>query len=108
MSRQGPPKAFQDFADRFPRAAEAWTLLREEEQASGPADDKTRRLLKLAIAVGHQRPGSVHSAARKAKAAGLTLEEMEQVVALSISTVGLPAGVAALGWIREEWHGREP
>jgi 4-carboxymuconolactone decarboxylase len=54
-------------------------------------DAKTQRLLKLAIAVGAMREGAVHSGVRKARDAGASVAEMEQVVALAASTIGMTA-----------------
>jgi alkylhydroperoxidase/carboxymuconolactone decarboxylase family protein YurZ len=101
-----PPAQHQQFVRRFPRLGEAWDLVNEEGSA-GPLDAKTQRLLKLAIAVGALREGAVHSGVRKARDAGATLAEMEQVVALAASTIGLPASVAAWSWVKEETRGQK-
>ena len=45
----------------------------------------------------HERP--VRSHARQAKGAGVTKAEMEQVVLLSLTTIGLPSMVAARTWV---------
>ncbi|MBS1767056.1 MAG: carboxymuconolactone decarboxylase family protein [Acidobacteria bacterium] len=94
------PKTYRDFIARFPKLGEAWESLAEAGQ-QGPLDAKTQRLLKLAVAIGAMREGSVHSSARKALAAGITREEMDQVVALAAGTLGMPATVAVWSWIRE-------
>ena len=96
-----PPDTFLEFVARFPQLGEAWSLVREAGE-TGPIDEKTTRLLKLAIAIGCQREGAVHSATRKALASGITRDELDQVVALAASTVGFPAAVAAFSWIRDE------
>mgnify|MGYP001110653872 CR=1 FL=1 len=96
-----PPAAHQQFVRRFPRLGKAWDLVNEEGGA-GPLDAKTQRLLKLAVAIGARREGAVHSGVRKAKDAGSSLAEMEQVVALAASTIGFPASVAVWSWVREE------
>ena len=95
-----PPKTYSRFIQRFPQIGQAWESLGEAGR-TGPLDDKTQRLLKLAIAAGSKSEGSFHSAVRKAKSAGCSREEMEQVVALSASTIGLPAAVAAWSWIND-------
>ena len=46
-----PPHAYQEFIQRYPKVAQAWELI-AEAGAEGPLDAKTRRLLKLAIAIG--------------------------------------------------------
>lgn len=95
-----PPAAHQAFVRRFPRIGEAWDLV-NEEGAKGPLDAKTQRLLKLAIAVGALREGAVHSGVRKARDAGASPAEIEQVVALAASTIGFPSAVAAWSWVRD-------
>ena len=99
-----PPALHQQFVRRFPHLGEAWDLV-NEEGGRGPLDAKTQRLLKLAIAIGAMREGAVHSGVRKAREVGATTAEMEQVVALAASTIGLPAAVAAWSWVREEAGG---
>lgn len=94
------PKTYRDFIARFPKLGEAWESLSEAGQ-QGPLDAKAQRLLKLAVAIGAMREGSVHASARKALAAGITREEMEQVVALAAGTIGMPSTVAVWSWIRE-------
>ena len=99
---QRPPKSFQEFVRRFPKLGRAWELLSEAAEEAGPLDEKTQRLVKLAIALGSRQEGAVHSGVRKAVAAGATREELEQVVAAAASLIGLPATVMVYQWVREE------
>lgn len=96
-----PPSTHQQFVRRFPQLGQAWDLA-NEEGAAGPLDPKTQRLVKLGIAVGTMREGAVHSSVRKARDAGATTEEIEQVVALAASNIGLPSAVAVWTWVRDE------
>lgn len=95
-----PPSAYREFVSRYPKLGEAWDAVRAQEE-SGPADDVSRRLLKLAVAVGAMRQGAVHSAVRKANAAGADEEAIYQVVALAASTLGFPSTVAVYTWVRD-------
>ena len=95
-----PPETFRRFVKRFPEIGEAWGLL-GQASAKGTLSEREQRLVKLGIAIGALREGAVHSAARKAPAAGVTREELEQVVALAATTVGLPSAVAAWTWIHD-------
>ncbi|MFO0851237.1 MAG: carboxymuconolactone decarboxylase family protein [Gemmataceae bacterium] len=99
-----PPDTFVEFIGRFPELGRAWETARQAERA-GPLDDRTRRLVKLAVAVGGRAEGAVHSAARKALAAGATADEIYQVVALASSTIGFPNAVAAFSWVRDVLNG---
>src|SRR3970282_1803413 len=92
---------------RFPSLGTAWDLV-NQEGGRGPLDEKTQRLLKLAIGIGALREGAVHSGVRKARDAGANLAEMEQVVALAASTIGFPASVAVWSWVRGEAGGSGP
>lgn len=100
-----PPQAYRDFVDRFPELAEAWDLLHRGGDRAGTMDPATQRLVKLALAVGSRQVGAVHSSVRKARALGVPRAQLEQVAALSAASMGLPAAVAAYGWIREAIDG---
>ncbi len=95
-----PPRTFDEFSTTFPKLREAWDLL-GEAAGEGPLDEKTQRLVKLAIAIGAMREGAVHSSVRKGRAKGVTDAEMNQVVALAASVIGMPSAVAVWTWIRE-------
>jgi alkylhydroperoxidase/carboxymuconolactone decarboxylase family protein YurZ len=97
-----PPKAFEEFVRRYPKLGAAWQLLGDGAEEAGPLDVKTQRLIKLAVAIGSRQEGAVHSGVRKASAAGANAAEIEQVVALAASLIGLPASVAVFGWVKEE------
>jgi alkylhydroperoxidase/carboxymuconolactone decarboxylase family protein YurZ len=95
-----PPETYQKFVQRFPKIARAWEQLAEAGQ-EGPLDEKTARLVKLAVAVGALRQGAVHSGVRKALAMGVAPAEIEQVVALAAGSLGLPAAVAVYSWVQD-------
>jgi hypothetical protein len=46
------PQVLEEFAARYPQVWEAYNRLGEATAAAGPLDEKTQRLLKLAIAIG--------------------------------------------------------
>jgi 4-carboxymuconolactone decarboxylase len=94
------PDIYVSFRARFTDVADAQDRLATEVEDSGPLDDRTSRLVKLGIAVGSGSQGAVRSNVRKAITAGATVEEVEHVVLLSITTCGFPAAVAALGWVQ--------
>ncbi len=96
-----PPRAYEEFVSRYPHLRAAWESI-NDQGAEGPLDNKTQRLIKLAIAIGAMRQGAVHASARKGLALEITVEELEQVVALSAGTMGLPACVAAFSWVHDE------
>ena len=96
------PQPFQDFNRDFPQAAQAYEALATAAHDAGPLDERTRRLVKLAIAVGGRLEGAVRAQARQARDQGMTDAELDHVVLLALTTIGLPSSVAARTWIRDE------
>jgi len=72
-----PPGAYTDFIARYPKLGEAWDAI-HDAGSQGPLDERTQRLIKLAIAIGAMRQGAVHSSVRKARAMGIPLNERGQ------------------------------
>ena len=95
-----PPKTHDEFVATFPQLAQAWETVGGAGK-TGPLDEKTARLVKLAVAMGAQQEGAVHASVRKGLAMGITREELEQVVILCAGTLGFPQTVAAYTWIRD-------
>ncbi len=96
----GVPRTFDEFSKAFPKLREAWDLL-GDAGTEGPLDEKTARLVKLAVNIGAMREGGVHSAVRKARKVGATNDEMRQVIALAASVIGMPSTVAVWTWVRD-------
>ena len=96
------PKPFQDLGREYPKVMAAYDALGSAAHGAGPLDDKTRRLVKLAIAVGGRLEGAVRAQARIARDAGIEDAELDHVVLLAVTTVGLPSAVSARTWIRDE------
>ena len=101
-----PPATYRSFVEKYPELGRAWESMRRAEK-EGPLDERTQRLVKLGIALGGLREGAVHSAVRKAGAAGVTRAEIDQVIALAASTLGMPATVAVYSWVRDELDSEE-
>ena len=93
-----PPKRYREFTERYPALAQAWESI-NEAGADGPLDLRTRRLVKIGVAMGAMREGAVRSGVRKSDAEGVTDKEIEQVIALAAGTIGLPSAVACWSWV---------
>ncbi|MBI2419044.1 MAG: carboxymuconolactone decarboxylase family protein [Ignavibacteriales bacterium] len=93
------PKKYRKFTEDYPEVAKAYEELGSSVHSSGPLDEKTRALIKLAISTGARFEGAVHSHTRKAVKSGCTKEELRQVALLALPTIGLPSMMAALSWI---------
>jgi AhpD family alkylhydroperoxidase len=93
------PKRYQKFHKDYPDVAASYEKLGEAVHNSGPLDDKTRSLIKLAISTGARLEGAVHSHTRKAIKAGATPEEIHHTVMLALPTIGLPSTMAAFSWV---------
>ncbi len=99
------PQAFLDVQRDHPAVMEAYEALASAVHDVGPLDTQTRRLVKLAIAVGARLEGAVRSHAHQAREAGVTAAEMDHVIMLSLTTIGLPSMVAARTWVRDTLAG---
>lgn len=95
------PGIYQQFRQRFSAVAGAQDALAREVSAAAPFDQRTLRLLKLALAVGRESEGAVRSNARKALSLGASADELRSVALLAVTTCGFPTAVAGLGWIED-------
>ena len=93
------PKPVEDFRQEYSDLWNAFNKLGDLCHSVGPLDEKTRRLVKLALALGAGLEGATHSAVRNALAAGLTAEEIKHVAILGITTIGFPSTMRAITWI---------
>ena len=100
-----PPKPFLDFTRENPAIGRAYEALGTACTEAGPLDARARALVKLGLAIGARLEGAVHSHARRAREAGVTVAEIRHVVSLAAPTLGLPATVAAYTWVREALGG---
>ncbi|MBI2955863.1 MAG: carboxymuconolactone decarboxylase family protein [Acidobacteria bacterium] len=80
---------------------EAFEELAERCHRGGPLEAKTRRLVKLGIALGAGSEGGVHAQVRNALAEGIKPAELHHVVLLALTTIGFPASMAALSWVED-------
>ena len=93
------PKPYERFRKQYAEVWNSYDQLGTAVHAAGPLDAKARELVKLALAVGAQTEGAVHSHTRKALEAGLTPAEIRQVAVLALPTIGFPRMMSALTWI---------
>lgn len=96
-----PPSRAGDIARMAPDVWKAYDSLGKAVAEAGPLDDRSRRLIKLALAIGARSEGATHSHTRQALEAGFPPEELRQVALLAITTLGFPAAVAGLSWIED-------
>jgi alkylhydroperoxidase/carboxymuconolactone decarboxylase family protein YurZ len=93
------PSGAARLAARHPKIWQAYAELGERCAEEGPLDARTRRLAKLALAIGAGSEGAVHSHVRRALAEGISAAELHHVMLLAIPLVGLPAATKAMTWI---------
>jgi AhpD family alkylhydroperoxidase len=94
------PKAVMELIAKYPDVWEAYEKLGETTHEAGPLDEKTRKLVKLGIAIGARLEGAVSSHTKRALEAGITEEELLHVALLAITTIGFPGAVAGMTWIK--------
>ena len=93
------PEPYKKFGHDFPDLSKAFSVLAEGEHSAGPLDERSRRLIKLGIAVGAESQGGVRSQTRQALLSGLSEDEVKHAAVLALSTIGFPKTIAALGWV---------
>ncbi len=96
------PEFLQKVVDRYPAVWAKYGELGEAISSVEGLDDKSQKLVKLAIAVGAGRQGAIHSHVRKCKKAGFGSAELFQVALLAVTTIGWSGAMAALSWINDE------
>ena len=95
------PGAAGDLAEQHPDIWAAYSALGKAASESGPLTERERRLVKLALAIGANSEGAVHSHARRANSEGIEKAALRQVALLAIGPLGLPRAVAAKTWIED-------
>ncbi len=88
-------------ANDYPEVWAHYAALGKAAAEAGDLDARTRRLLKLALAMGAGSEGAVHSHARQARDEGIAAADIRQVALLAITTLGFPAAMAAYSWVND-------
>ncbi|MDP2917160.1 MAG: carboxymuconolactone decarboxylase family protein [Dehalococcoidia bacterium] len=95
------PDVYKDFVKQHPDINKAYDTLANSCHKAGPLDKKTRRLVKLSIAIGLNSEGGVRSHARRAIEEGISPDEIRHAVLLAFTTAGFPYMIAAWKWVEE-------
>lgn len=95
------PAHYESFRRRYGAVAVAHQRLASACHEAGPLDEKERRLVKLAVAIGKGDEGAVHAQVRQALEAGVKGDELRHVALLAVPTVGFPSAMAALSWVED-------
>ena len=85
----------------FQKVEKEYEKLAKKCHASGPLNEKIRRLIKLGIAIGSESEGAVKSHTRRALAIGISPKEIRHAVLLGLTTIGFPKMIATLNWVHE-------
>jgi 4-carboxymuconolactone decarboxylase len=101
MTKEKYPNWFVHLKEKYGKLMDAVDTLGKAAHDSGPLDEKTAHLIQLAGAIALRSEGAVHSHARRAQAAGASIEEIEHAAILLTSTIGFPNVSAALSWIND-------
>jgi alkylhydroperoxidase/carboxymuconolactone decarboxylase family protein YurZ len=101
MTKETLPSRAGQLASENPEVWQAYQALGNACAEAGPLDDRVRRLVKLALAVGIGSEGAVHSHVRRGIEEELSPDELRHVAMLAIPTLGFSAAIAALTWIED-------
>lgn len=94
-----PTEHNEEFRRNYPKVWTAFSQLADQCHNGGPLDEKARRLVKVALAIGAGLEGATHSAVRHALEGGVTRDELEHVSLLAITTLGFPSAMRAMSWL---------
>jgi 4-carboxymuconolactone decarboxylase len=95
------PDVYKSFNNDHPDIAKMLGDLAEGCNQGGPLDKRTQHLVKLGIAIGLESDGAVRSHVRRALQEGVTAQELEHVLLLTLTTAGFPTMIAAYKWAHE-------
>lgn len=95
------PDFLEGVIKQYPEVWKAYQEFGEACSDAGPLDEKTVRLVKLALAVGAKSEGAVHSHTRRALKQGINPEELQQIALLAVTSIGWSPSMAALSWIQD-------
>lgn len=93
------PSGAAEVAEDFPEIWDAYGRLGAACAEAGPLDERERRLVKLAFAMGAASEGATHSHVRRALDEGISVDELRHVAMLAVPTLGFPRAVAGLTWV---------
>jgi len=95
------PEIYQEFKQHFPEVVKAYDALAATCHQCGSLDQKTRRLIKLGIAMGLSSAGGVRSHTRRALEEGVSPDELRHAVLMVLTTAGFPTMIASMKWVEE-------
>jgi alkylhydroperoxidase/carboxymuconolactone decarboxylase family protein YurZ len=95
------PGIYKDFIKQYPEINKSYDILANACHKAGPLDKKTRRLIKLGIAIGLNSEGGIRSHARRALEEGITPDEVRHAVLMAFTTAGFPYMIAAFKLVEE-------
>jgi alkylhydroperoxidase/carboxymuconolactone decarboxylase family protein YurZ len=96
-----PPKFYQDAKREHPQVFAAFEQLQDAARRAGPLGEREAALVKLGLAIGAGLESSVHSATRKALAAGCSADEIRHAALLAVTTLGFPSMMRARAWVED-------
>lgn len=96
------PAMYRKIRESYPAIIDHLEALGQSLAEAGPVPRKDGHLIQLAAAAAMQSEGSVHSHAKRALAAGATIQEIEHSLLLLVSVIGFPRVAAALSWISDD------
>lgn len=100
--QEAMPATYLAFVERFPALAESHAAANRSVVEGGPLDEKSCELVKIALCLGAGLESALKAHVRRARALGGTMQEIEQVVALGMTTLGWSRTVAGWKWAHDQ------
>jgi 4-carboxymuconolactone decarboxylase len=98
----GLPQTYRDFVARFPVLAESHRAANRSVVEGGPLDERTCELIKIALCLGAGLESATKAHVRRAVGHGASVEELEQVIALGMTSLGWSRTVAGWRWAHDQ------
>jgi AhpD family alkylhydroperoxidase len=95
------PKNYLTLQKKYPELIKAFEAAGKLAKDAGPVNEKTGHLIQLAACAAMRSEGGVHSHTRRALKAGAKKDEIYQVIALLINTIGFSNAAAAFSWVND-------
>ena len=92
---------YADFQKIYPRVAQDFGQRARACHQAGPLDTKSRRLIKVGIAIGIGSEGDLQSHVIQALEEGVTADEIRHAILQSLTTAGFPKMIVAMRWAEE-------
>jgi alkylhydroperoxidase/carboxymuconolactone decarboxylase family protein YurZ len=106
MNSNNPPTPnwYRKFLEKYPQVGKDYEALGKSVHEAGPLEERERALIKLGISGAARSLQAFRRHVHKAHTLGLSRDEIEHAVLLTLPTIGFPQMMTLLYIVDEEWQ----